>query len=198
MKKQICDERDGKRYAYVVIGNQTWMAENLNYEVEGSSCLSNLESNCERYGRLYNWAMAMVLPEECNEETDCTDTIKAPHQGICPSGWHIPYGEWAELLDYIDYSSSAIHLRTTEGWFGCNASNNCMDTFGFAASPSGAQHGSGNFFGTVGNYGYWWNATSSSGTNPYASCMSMDNNSLSVVYCAYFKVDSLSSRCIKD
>jgi len=69
----------GKNYGAVLMGTHTWLAENLNYEVEGSNCYEDLDSNCVIHGRLYNWAAAM-------------------NTAICPRGWHLPsYDELSAL-----------------------------------------------------------------------------------------------------
>jgi Fibrobacter succinogenes major domain (Fib_succ_major). len=57
-------------YQVTTVNGQTWMASNLNR------------------GATYDWATAMNLASACNSSSTCV--VQDPHQGICPTGWHIP------------------------------------------------------------------------------------------------------------
>jgi uncharacterized protein (TIGR02145 family) len=145
------------------IGEQVWMAENLNYNVSGSVCYDNSEANCDKYGRLYNWATAMALPSICNTAS-CISQITAKHRGICPEGWHIPSdAEWKKLVDSAGGSSIAgRYLKATSGWNSCGKGSSysyqCEDKYGFSAMPGGIGYSSGNFY-FIGEYGYWWSTS---------------------------------------
>jgi len=153
-KNTFTDSRDGKIYKTVKIGNQVWMAENLNYAVKGSKCYgeggqvwisdkgkditlssAEIQANCTKYGRLYNWA-----------------TVKK----ACPSGWHLPNKkEWQTLVDIAGGEKIAgKKLKAKSGW---NKNGNGMDDFGFAALPGGIGD-SGGGFNSVGDYGVWLSA----------------------------------------
>jgi len=137
------DKRDGKTYRTVKIGNQTWMAENLNYKIGKSVCYDKKESNCQQYGRLYDWKTA----------------LKA-----CPAGWHIPSdAEWEMLVEYVDpdasgdYGNNAgMKLKSKTGWSTDKYYEAATDDYGFSALPGGYRDGG--FYG-AGNFGYWWSAT---------------------------------------
>jgi len=122
------DSRDGKSYKWVEIGAQIWMSENLNYNAIGSECHEN---NCDKYGRLYNWATAMELPLSCNSSV-CSSSITEKHRGVCPIGWHIPNNaEWDELHSYVggingttDYRFAALLFLDKAGiWWSASEYN---------------------------------------------------------------------------
>ena len=144
-KGTFTDPRDGKVYKTAKIGTQTWFAENLNYEAEGSKCYDNNPDNGAKYGRLYNWETAMKA---------------------CPEGWHLPTNEeWDKLFRFVDgdkgtespYKSETAgkYLKAVSGW---NEDGNGTDDFGFSALPGG-NGGSGGSFSLVGGDGYWWSAS---------------------------------------
>jgi uncharacterized protein (TIGR02145 family) len=197
-------ENDIGNYRIVTIGDQTWMAENLDYAVEGSTCYDNDPANCDIYGRLYDWATAMDLPQSCNS-ISCSSQIQWPHRGICPSGWHIPSdNDWNILIDYADYEGSSLEagakLKATEGWKDFNGlpSGNGTDEFGFSALPGGYSFSIGGFGSGIGNKGNWWSASESE----YNSDMAYDR---AVSYFFESALDGIndksnlySIRCLKD
>jgi len=186
----------------VEIGNQTWMAENLNCDVAGSKCYDNDPANCDKYGRLYDWATAMALPASCNSSS-CASQIKAKHRGICPSGWHIPSNDdWNVLIKFIspncsdtDFCAGGIKLKAKEGWndyYG--RSGNGTDDFGFSALPGGSGNSGG--FSDVGKYVDWWSANESNSRNAYDRYLYYDSEIL--IGRNYSKVNLFSVRCVQD
>jgi len=147
---------EGKTYKTVIIGGQTWMAENLNYAVEGSRCYNNQESNCEIYGRLYDWATAMDISSSYNSGYYHPSS---EHRGICPSGWHLPSSEeWGALITAVGgWETAGTKLKATNGWKApYDANGNGTDDYGFSALPGS---GGGSDDKTAGYFGNWWSTT---------------------------------------
>lgn len=163
---ELVDERDGQTYKTVKIGDQWWMAENLNYEYKvndstyGNYCYKDSTQYCAKYGRLYTWGAAMdSATTGCGYGRTCTATH--PVQGICPSGWHLPDTvDWHDLIVAAggQYSAGA-KLKSTSGWEndGWGNDGNGTDAFGFSALPSGYRSRSGDYH-TAGGYAYIWSS----------------------------------------
>jgi len=142
----------GQTYKTVEIGTQTWMAENLNYNASGSVCYDNIADNCTKYGRLYNWATAIVA---------------------CPEGWHLPSKEeWETLIITVGGSSTAGKMLQRvnpyndyydEWWYNRQDImpwEYYTNEYGFSALPGGNGYPNGYFSGVgVGDYGYYWSAS---------------------------------------
>ena len=189
------DERDRRQYRSVKIGSQTWMAENLNYDVPNVNtdvCYSNTSSNCNTYGRLYDWATAMNLPSSCNSSS-CASQVQSPnHRGICPAGWHVPSDdEWTALRDFVG-SNAGTKLKSKRGW---SDNGNGTDDYGFSALPGGGRWGGGRF-DSVGYFGYWWSATENDATSARIRYMYYDDGNVDSSWDG--KAGMFSLRCAQD
>lgn len=212
----MTDERDGKVYRTVKIGDQVWMAENLNFDpgqggsgedkYDWSWCYDNEPKNCDVAGRYYTWAAAIDSvklandadnPQDCGYGKECgvASTRSATLvQGVCPTGWHLPSrAEWNSLFTAVgDESTAGKVLKSQTGWYN---RGNGTDAFGFSALPAGGRNGDEDYY-NEGDYAYFWSSTELNSS--YAYRMYLDYGSVSATLSFKNKDDGFSVRCVKD
>ena len=191
----LIDERDGKKYKTVLVGEQWWMAENLNYETDNSSCYDDADSNCTKYGRLYTWGAAMDSAavfstdgEGCGRLRECKP--KFPVRGICPEGWHIPdTTEWMILFKAAEDYPRALY--DPPEWEDCNSDND----YGFSLLPAGILYSDNKYYGKD-RFSIIWSPRMSSRSNTQAYAMLFNCSHDGVDF--RFMDNGYSVRCIKD
>lgn len=194
----LIDDRDSQNpqtYKTVIIGTQTWMARNLNYNVSGSRCYNDNTTYCDKYGRLYSWATAIDIPSICNTAI-CHPPL--PNQGICPNGWHLPSREeWTTLVNYASKrgESGRILKNNSWPWMGMAWRDANIDFYGFSALPGGDYWDFYGRFDLEYHSGSWWTA-SENGKNAYIFYMSIEFDYVN--YLDPSKSNLYSVRCVKD
>ena len=184
VKGTFTDTRDNQTYSIVTIGEQTWFAENLNYETPNSWWYDNDPANGDVYGRLYQWADV---------------------QSACPSGWHAASdNDWKKLEIYLGMSpdeaekteergtDEGMKIRSTTGW---KDGQNGTDDVGFSALPGGSIHSNGQFQ-YLESYAAWWTLNEETTNGAWMRYIEGDVEKMGRV--AYNKGFGYSIRCIKD
>ena len=207
----ITDNRDGKIYKTIKIGDQWWMAENLavtqindtikmNFVTENKkwselvspaySWYSNDEETYKAYGALYNWYAV---------NTDC----------LCPTGWHVPTDtEWKELEMFLGLSQSEANQKGIRGNNVGGRLKDKGDTFwnspnvgatnesGFTALPEGHRNWQSGGFIDIGLYGTWWSRTEADSLHAWRR--TLHYNDANIRRFTSHKRDGFSVRCIKN
>ena len=161
------DTEDGTVYRTLQLGDQTWLADNLNRGdmIDGAEdqkdngiiekyCYDNNPVLCDKYGGLYQWDEAMQY------------STQESLQGICPEGWHIPSdSEWKILELFLGMSREDTNEIL---WRGID--------LGVLIQPGGesgfeALRGGNRFlvgtFSQIGNTGYFWTSTGTEGLHAW-------------------------------
>jgi uncharacterized protein (TIGR02145 family) len=206
------DPRDGKIYNTVQIGDQCWMAENLNigemiiagppYQTNNGIiekfCYENDPTNCDQYGGLYQWNEMMQY------------VIDSATQGICPEGWYLPTDfEWKILEGTVDSQypvgdpvwdstgirgfDAGLNLKSTNGWYD---GGNGTDLYGFNALPGGSYLDSYGSFGLIEYWAFFWSSTVGSTYNACLRNLRYDDDGIARE--SPDKRYGSSVRCLKD
>jgi uncharacterized protein (TIGR02145 family) len=191
---------DGNVYHTVIIGEQTWMVENLkttkyrdgtpipnvtniiSWNQLTTGAYVNYFNNPQHvavYGRSYNWYAV-------------NDARK-----IAPIGWHVPTkDEWAVLVNHLGGEAEAggrLKESGTSHWMSPNPTTINNNNENFNALPGGWWPSSVN---TVGMMGIYWSSTSISSLGA-ATCDLLYNNKRANLG-GHSPKEGLSVRCIKN
>lgn len=218
-----CTDANGNNYSIVKIGNQWWMAENLNAgtyvpittpQVSGTKfCMDvngQADPNCPM-GGLYEFANLLQGASPCNGSgAPPNDKCTTPIKGLCPNGWHIPsHYEWTTLEKNagsnpgaFPYDMSTVSLLGTDE--GGNLKQTCTTYWwapnagatnrtGFSGLPGGDTWNG--VFEDFGQSAYFWTSTEPL----FFAWVHALNYSLTVIGRSSYAVESgFSCRCVKD
>ena len=181
--KTMTDSRNGQTYKTVKIGEQVWMAENLNFKTDSSYCYNDSSKYCKKYGRLYTWTAAMKA---------------------CPDGWRLPdETDFVNLIKAVGGEKDAgTKLKSTSGWNDDDGkSGNGTDSFGFSALAAGV--GNAGIYGGEGYTTIFWGSTECSENSlqlgvDCAYAINLDYDEVNVNLPSYAARNLvLSVRCVK-
>ena len=152
----LTDLRDNQVYKTVTIGEQVWMAENLNYMPEdtagtiyseatvcgGGELDAEIDSEkCNLFGRLYLKKVALYKITESNR------------QGICPDGWIIPNkSDFEKMVSFLGENSASKLKKDEEIWLYCDHSNYS----GFSAVKAGSYSAKLKKYDSIESYIFYW------------------------------------------
>lgn len=193
-KKTYSVKIGGRRYPVVKIGNQLWMAENLDYKFDGCSIgVSGLPSTPAAWyydndedtygidgprqcGLLYNWYAAQLLNDN--------------RRSLCP-GWHLPsLNDYESLCTFVGASIAGTLLKSSDvswapDWGG-------TDEYSFGILPTGMNNGS---FAYLGQYTDFKTTTTNSNGTPLDARFSTGTSYTSITN---WKTTAGPIRLIKD
>ena len=160
--------------------------------------IANSNGGCSADGALYVWTEAMALPSVCqNHDTSSPCIVNSPHQGICPSGWHIPSDAEFHTLELF-YSTSQCDADRYN--WQCSPAGTALKVGGVSnmnINLSGKRRYFDNTFSQRNANSYLW------ASNPLGSADVSGNRIFGwgdsgITRSSEYRTESFAVRCIKD
>lgn len=193
---------DGNVYKTVVIGTQTWLAENLKTTKLNDGSSITLESGNIEWENLYSQNTAGYCwydnnPANGNNYGALYNYAVVTSNKLCPAGWHVPYdAEWQALREFAGGENIAGGKLKEKGTVHWNIPNTgATDEYGFTALPGGERYEDGGFV-YLGINNNFWSRSGKKDSEPFGVRMYHDNQIFHMS--GFHRGRGLSVRCIKD
>ncbi len=198
---------DGNIYDIVRIGNQFWMAENLQTTKYNDGTPIHLVINNEQWAQMSTPAYCFYDNDEANKEIygAMYNWFAVDTGNLCPTGWKVPSDDdWTQLTDHLggaDVAGGKMKATgTIEEGTGLWAAPNegATNESGFTGLPGGYRQINSGKFVHIGDYGYFWSFVESVDNIDNALCFEMrfDHSKGRTLY--QNKLHGWYVRCIKE
>jgi uncharacterized protein (TIGR02145 family) len=193
-------DQDGNTYKTILIGNQTWMAQNLKTTIFNDGTPIPLAEDASSWARLCSPACCWQNNDPARKVTYGVlyNWYTVNTGKLCPVGWHIPSdAEWTTLTMYLGGENVAGGKLKEAGfrhWLSPNTG--ATNEAAFSALPGGDRlDNSDALFEKIGEMGGWWTKASNDGRG-VGRIITVDN--INVVKSYISKKNGMSVRCVWD
>ena len=190
------DTLDGAVYKTIDIGDQVWLAENINRgemisgDQEQSDngqiqkyCYDDDPENCEIYGGLYQWGEAL--------QYDFSEGAR----GVCPTGFRLPTdSDWKELEKHLGMSAE---MTSQTLWRGVDQGTiiSAGGSANFEALLAGNRFLTGSY-NKMGEKAFFWTSTGHADGHSWGRGVDLHEEG---IYRAYYDHSyGFSVRCVKE
>lgn len=171
------DTRDKRKYKTVIIGGQTWLAENFAFKPSSGNywAINGNDINIAKFGYLYDWNTA---------------------NAIAPEGWHLPsIEEWEILIKALGGNEIAGgKMKGLNGWESPNTG--ATNESGFGAVAAGEREPVYGTYDEIGSKAAFW-SSSSTGKKGAIPCYLLSTSSVIGIQPIY-RDYGMSVRLVKD
>lgn len=191
---------DGNVYSTIKIGEQIWMAENLETtRFNDGQSIPNVVGVAE-WGRLVTPAYCWSNNEPANKDADgALYNWYAVNTGkLAPTGWHVPTkSEWEDLANYLGGEAVAGgKMKATTRWLSPNVG--ATNSSGFTAYGVDYRNYDGVVFWFPGSLTSFWSSTEFDAETATGTRLVADNREFNVFDFGVKKTYGYCIRCIKD
>ncbi|MBK7629085.1 MAG: fibrobacter succinogenes major paralogous domain-containing protein [Bacteroidales bacterium] len=191
---------DGNVYNTVIIGTQTWMAENLKTtKYRDGSSITNITDNIA-WGLLTSGAYCWYNNDQATYKASFGALYNfyttVDNRNLCPTGWHVPTdAEWTTLATFLGGESIAggkLKEAGTIHWMSPNTG--ATNETGFNGLPWSYREKIG-AFQIIGYGAYWWSSTQSTSNTGWGR--NLTSTSTYINRSSYYPENGFYIRCLQ-
>ena len=190
---------DGNVYKTVVIGEQTWMAENLRVTRFNDGTPITLAESADEWKNTTTAAFSWYDNDSAlygNQYGALYNGYAAQNRRLCPTGWHVPsVNNYLKLMETLgDTLTAGGKLKLDDEVYWHEPNTGADNSSRFSALPAGMRYFEGTFRSESYFTGYWTSIEFNADTGNFVRLSYLDSKA---AFDKSPKQSGFSIRCVK-